>query len=174
LDSGVDDREFAAELVSRMALDQAVRTSSDPKMTQRMGEVDADNTAWLKTILQKRGWPAHGVVGTAAAEAVWLLAQHADADPDFQRHCLTLLDAAVRAGEASSAHLAYLTDRVLRASGEPQRFSTQFWTGFDGSGVLEAAPIEDVDHLDERRAAIGLGPFAQYRQQMIDSQREDH
>jgi hypothetical protein len=131
------------------------------------------NTAWLKSVLAERGWPAQSAVGTAAAEAAWLLAQHADADPDFQQRCLAMLGAAVRADEASPTHLAYLTDRVLRARGEPQRFGTQFWTGPDGSGELVAAPIEDIDHLDQRRAAVGLGPFADYQRQMIDSYRQD-
>jgi hypothetical protein len=173
LDSWVDDRELGAELVARMALDQTVRTTSDPEVARRMGEVDADNTAWLKTVLAERGWPAQSVVGTAAAEATWLLAQHADADPDFQQRCLSLLGAAVRADEASPTHQAYLTDRMLRACGEPQRFGTQFWTGPDGSGELVAAPIEDIDHLDQRRAAVGLGPFAEYQGQVIDSYRQD-
>lgn len=138
-----------------------------------MGEVDADNTAWLRTVRAERAWPAQRVMGTAPAEAAWLLAQHADADPDLHRRCLALLDPAVRAGEASSAYLAYLTDRVLRAGGEPQRFGTQFWTGPDGSAELDATPIKDIDQLDKRRAAVGLGPFAEYRRQMIDSRRDD-
>lgn len=165
----MDDRELAAELVARMELDQTVRTTADPAVARQMGAVDADNTAWLKSMLAERDWPAQSVVGTAAAEAAWLLAQHADADPDFQQRCLTMLGAAVGAGEASPTHLAYLTDRVLRARGDPQRYGTQFWTGPDGSGGLVVAPIEDIDHLDERRAAVGLGPFADYERQMIDS-----
>ena len=164
----MDDRELATELIARMELDQTVRTARDPDV-RRMREVDGDNTAWLKTVVSERGWPARSQLGTAAAEAAWLLAQHADADPDFQRRCLALLDAAVRAGEVSPAHLAYLADRVLRADGEPQLYGTQFWTGPDGSGALEPAPIQDVDHLDERRAAVGLEPFAEYRRRMMDS-----
>jgi hypothetical protein len=27
---------------------------------------------------------------------------------------------------------------------------------------LKPQPIEDPEHLDERRAAVGLGPFAEY------------
>ena len=49
---------------------------------------------------------------------MWLLAQHADADPAFQRHCLGLLAAAVEAGEATLTDQAFLTDRVLLARGQ--------------------------------------------------------
>jgi hypothetical protein len=76
LDSGVDVREFAAELVTRMALDQAVRTSSDPRVAQRMGEVDADNTslaedhpaaAWTASAERGRNCGGRGCVATGAA-----------------------------------------------------------------------------------------------------------
>jgi hypothetical protein len=50
-------------------------------------------------------------------QAAWLLVQHADHDPAFQRVCLELLGGAVRAGEADVRHHAYLTDRVLLAEG---------------------------------------------------------
>ena len=83
--------------------------------------------------------------------------------PDFQRHCLALLTQAVDAGEADAGHLAYLTDRVLRAEGQPQRYGPQFLDGSDGSGSLQPQPIEDSDEL---RAAAGPGPFANYEQIM--------
>ena len=68
----------------------------------------------------------------AAADAAWLMAQHAIHDPEFQRECLGLLEAAVWQGEASPRNLAYLTDRVLVHEGRPQRYGTQFMHGHDG------------------------------------------
>ncbi|MFI7610911.1 YciI family protein [Nonomuraea terrae] len=47
-----------------------------------------------------------------AAQAAWLLAQHADRDRDFQRRCLPLLRDAVARGQAAARQLAYLVDRV--------------------------------------------------------------
>jgi hypothetical protein len=61
------------------------------------------------------------------------------------------------------------TDRVLCAEGQPQRYGTLFWTGSDGTEPLQAQPVDDPDHLDERRAAIGLGPFADYERHMLDT-----
>src|SRR5207244_6160203 len=91
--------------------------------------IDADNTAWLKDVVRRHGWPGCSLVGAEAANAAWLLVQHADRDPAFQRECLSLMEAAVAAGDASPADLAYLTDRVLRAEGKPQRYGTQFTQG---------------------------------------------
>ena len=100
------------------------------------------------------------------------MAQHADAEPEFQGRCLALLTEAVADGAANPSHLAYLTGRVLCAEGKPQRYGTQFWTGIDDTddtGRLHVRPVEDREHLDERRAAVGLGPFAEYERHMLDS-----
>ncbi len=137
-----------------------------------VSEVDLDNTAWLSQIIDRQGWPRRSDVGKDAATAAWLLAQHADHDPDFQRRCLRLLAHAVDDGEAEPSHLAYLTDRVHRAEGRPQRYGTQFWYGPDGTGPLQPQPIEDPQHLDERRRSIGLGPFSEHASQLREQDEQ--
>lgn len=52
--------------------------------------------------------------------------------------------------------------------GRPQRYGTQFT---QVAGDLAPSPIEDPDDLDERRAAVGLPPFAEYEARMRDSYR---
>jgi hypothetical protein len=64
-----------------------------------MCRIDADNTAWLKQVIAEHGWPGVALVGEQGAEEVWLLAQHADLAPGFQRQALELLETAVAAGE---------------------------------------------------------------------------
>jgi hypothetical protein len=83
-----------------------------------------------------------------------------DADPDFQEKCLKLMAEQVKAGEASGKDFAYLTDRVLRARGKPQRYGTQLKSG--PNGQLEVQPCEDPDALDSRRASVGLSSIADY------------
>ncbi|SCL28871.1 hypothetical protein GA0074692_2621 [Micromonospora pallida] len=158
--------ELAAELIERMDRDQRARSEVAGPATgdvwARVREVDTDNTAWFRTVLDRCGWPRRSEVGADASTAAWLLAQHADLDPEFQRRCLSLLEQAVRDGEAQPSHLAYLTDRVRRAEDRPQLYGTQFWGGPDGRGPLQPQPIEDPERLDERRRSVGLGPFAEY------------
>ncbi|MEC4018188.1 DUF6624 domain-containing protein [Streptomyces sp. H27-D2] len=86
----------------------------------------SDNTAALKRITAEWGWPGRTLVGAEAAEAAWLLVQHADGDPDFQAHALDLLDDAVYLGEAEPRHFAHLTDRTRIAQGQPQLYGTQY------------------------------------------------
>lgn len=65
-----------------------------------------------------------------------------------------LLRVAVSVGDASARHLAYLTDRVLVADGQPQLYGTQYTHEADGM-ELRPQPIADPERLDERRAAMG-------------------
>jgi hypothetical protein len=117
----------------------------------------------MKEILAQVGWPTKTLVGERASTAAWLLVQHADLDPAFQKQCLPLLEKAVANGEGSAKDLAYLTDRILVADGKPQRYGTQFHTV---DGKLVPRPIEDEAHVDERRASVGLGTMAEYTEQM--------
>jgi len=73
--------------------------------------------------------------------------------------------------EINPINLAYLEDRVRVNTGQPQLYETQFYREGDHFGPR---PIEDEIHLDERRQAIGLQSFADYKVQMeeIDKQHQ--
>lgn len=168
------DEELRAELLARRDEDQRVRMAPAPPPCHyrvipgeiaEMMRVDQDNTAWLTELTARRGWPGRTLVGEDGAHAAWLLAQHAD--PQSQPAFLGLLRAAVTAGQASAAHLAYLEDRVRKHAGQPQRYGTQFIHDQQG---LRPWTIEDPDNLDQRRASAGLGPFAAYEAQMRSSE----
>ena len=53
--------------------------------------------------------------------------------------------------------------RVRVFGGRPQLYGTQFMYDKD---ELKPLPIEDPENLDQRRAAVGLGPFAEHEAQM--------
>lgn len=154
--------DLAAELRRRAARDQEARTAHvvGGDWTE-VAAVDADNTAWLKGVIAEHGWPGTSLVGKAGADAAWLIAQHADRDPQFQQQALDLVAAAADVGEATRAHVAYLTDRVLVAKGEPQVYGTQYVRDADGSN-LRPQPILAPERLDQRRAQMGLDSAADY------------
>lgn len=160
------NRELRDELLARQTKDQDIRTramaAAQPLAKPLLDEwtrIDHENTEWMKTALAKHGWPGKSLVGEDGANAAWLLVQHADQDKPFQHQAITLLEAAVKTGEASGQQLAYLTDRVLTGEGKPQRYGTQFHQ-VDGKMVPMA--IEDPARVDERRAAVGMGTLAEY------------
>lgn len=144
-----------AELLRRAERDQAARQASDEDALDR---VDAENLPWLRKVITETGWPGRSIVGEDGANAAWLLAQHADGDPAFQRQCLDLLTVAAGQGEATKAQLAFLTDRVLLAEGKPQEFGTQA-IGRKGQWVPRS--LRDPGHVGQSRAAMSLGPLAE-------------
>lgn len=153
------------ELLRRRELDQApmrkmIGKAFDPELQEQFDAAVRENTEWLRGVIHRQGWPGQSSVGEEGAEAAWLLAQHADHDPAFQRECLNLLEVAVADGEASKRNLAYLTDRVLVTERGKQIYGTQLTWGTDG---LEPPPIEDPESVDQRRSEMGLAPLARYR-----------
>ena len=159
------DEKLHAELLARCEEDQRVRrkvaaTGSGPPAQDLLAEwrsIDNANTQWLAELIDRVGWPGRTLVGEDGTHAAWLLAQHAD--PQRQQEFLELLRAAVEAGEASVTDQAYLEDRVRLHEGQLQRYGTQFIHDEQG---LRPQPIEDPANLDQRRAEVGLGPFAEY------------
>ena len=124
-----------------------------------MASVHRQNNARLREIVETYGWPGRSLVGEAASEAAWQIAQHAILDPDLQQQCLPLLEQAVAAGEAPARHWAMLTDRVLTGRGEPQLYGS-IHIGND-QGELVPWPIADPENVEARRAAVGLPPMAE-------------
>ena len=166
------DLDLAGELGRRVAREQALRSAAMtdllPTIRQTLdrllAEEDANNTRWLKQLLNERGWPGRSLVGDAGAHAVWLLVQHADADLPFQEASLQLLAVAAAAGEAASADLAYLDDRVRVARGKLQRYGTQCEQNDDGHWC--PLPLAEPNDVDQLRAEAGLEPLATYLARM--------
>jgi hypothetical protein len=153
--------ELRAELLRRSGLDQAARRTKD---WDAIRAVDAENLPWLKHVIAEVGWPGKSIAGEDGANAAWLLVQHADQDPVFQRQCLDLLTESADGDEATALQVAYLTDRVLLHEGQPQEFGTQA-IGRDGRWIPR--PLRDPEGVDERRARVGLGPLDEYLDDML-------
>ena len=124
----------------------------------RMEDVHRRNAKALLAIVREYGWPGRTLVGEEAMHAAWLVLQHAIGEPDVQRGCLPILQAAVERGEATPAQVAYLEDRIAFFERRPQRYGTQF--DWDERGMLSPWPIEDPEGVDARRTAVGLPPLA--------------
>jgi len=110
----------------------------------------------------EQGWPRYSIVGVDAGDAAWLLVQHADADPSFQRLCLDLMRE-LPADEMSQSSLAMLTDRVLLKEGKSQIYGTQFVVS-DGEWV--PLNLENIENVDVRRAEVGMPPLAEYKEML--------
>jgi hypothetical protein len=160
-----------AQLLSLARRDQRLRAEwaerpNDRRLRRRVTEADAESTERLRHVVGEFGWPGLSMVGEEAAQAAWLLVQHSP-DDAFMRECLELLRRAVERADAPPWQLAYLEDRVRLQDGREQLYGTQLWSPTGGRPV-EPWPIEDVEGLDRRRSAVGLGPFDEYLRQMAE------
>lgn len=164
----VGNNDLRLELLQREEADQAAlkafmeSLNFDKALMQQQQQVNQDNTARLKEIVEEYGWPGFSLVGKDGASAAWLLVQHADHDVAFQKQCLALLQAAVEIGEALPRHAAYLYDRVAVNEKRPQRYGTQ--GRCLSAGRWEPLTLEDANRVDEYRAAAGLSTLAEYTQ----------
>ncbi|MBO0697962.1 MAG: hypothetical protein J2P46_06195 [Zavarzinella sp.] len=166
------DQELRKELLRRRDEDQKFRQQVieaqkkgpvPADLVKQLAETDRANREWLKGVVEKKGWPVRTLVGFDGEDAAWLMVQHADPDPAFQKQALKLLEAAVKENEARPIHVAYLTDRVQTGEGKKQIYGTQFTLK---DGKLQAQPIEDEANVDKRRAELGMVPLAEYRKLM--------
>lgn len=155
------NEELRAELLSMAKEDhetreELLRSGQLPKNNYSpvMKRVHEKNNARIKEIIERFGWTGTNLVGEDGGEAAWIIVQHAVLEPDFQKRCVSLLESAVAAGEAPLWQLAYLKDRVLKASGEPQIYGTQYESDENGKSV--PYKIRDEANVDARRREAGL------------------
>jgi hypothetical protein len=72
-----------------------------------------------------------------------------------------MMKEAVKKGNASAGNLALLEDRILLKQGKKQIYGSQINT--DQTTQLDyVCPLEDPDHVDKRRAEVGLEPMSAY------------
>ena len=131
--------------------------------------VDEQNTLRATQIIDSFGrWPGRDVLGYSADLTLWLCIQHADQRPEVAVRYLPMLKAAVDERRTDPMHYAYLVDRIRMHEGREQVYGTQTYRAKtdDGSTFFFVIPIEDVDHVDERRAAMGMESLAEYVESM--------
>ena len=120
---------------------------------------DSLRLATFQALERRYGWPRAKSVGAASVQQAYLLVQHA---PDrVQASYQDSLRAAHARGELGSQDYATYLDRVLVNEGQPQRYGTQSGRRVLASGQEEnyLLPVEDVTHLDQRRATMQLEPL---------------
>lgn len=152
---------LAMELADQDAREKWIAADYPRELGLEVQALDQKHTARLAQIIERHGWPKHSLVGEDGASAAWLLAQHADLEPAFQKRCLALMEPLIALGEVDGADYAYLFDRVAIAEERPQRYGSQFHVD-----THEPLPLEDEARVDELRASVGLTSLAVYRLRM--------
>lgn len=128
---------------------------------EMMYRADSLNYLALVKIVERHGFPDSDKLGTEGTRNFWLLVQHQDKHPDFQERVLKMMEIAVGRNKASGKDYAYLLDRVLVNAGKLQVYGTQM-TLNPARTSFEPKPCIEPEHLDERRASVGLETMEKY------------
>lgn len=147
------------ELIARAQKEQDLRQLwekdlQNERIREEVRITDDQNTAFLKRVVSKYGWPKVSEVGKKAAESAWLMLQHSP-EIKFMEKCLKLMEA--MPNEVEPPNLARTIDRVRILKGKFQYYGTHFQQ-IDNS-KYEAMPIEDREHVEERRKIMKLPPI---------------
>jgi hypothetical protein len=163
-DTAISDAALLNDLKVRVKSDQAARRKwlADPTsetLARSVDAIDVANLTWLRKLISEKGFPAASQVGNEGVHLAWVLLQHADQDPKLQSELLPDLEQRFSTGELPANDLARITDRVLVASGKPQRYGTQFdWF----AGEFKLPEPSRLAEIDTERSHVGLMPLVDY------------
>lgn len=158
------------ELLAMMERDQNARSNAAASAKANGGrpaqpfilaifQADQDNTSRMRELVDAGQFPTAKEVGRDGIRAVWLVAAHAERDPELQQKLLKLLEPLAKSGDLVPQDYALLSDKISVAKGEPQRYGTQFRAV---GGVNHPQPISDYATLEARRAETGLLTMREY------------
>jgi len=124
-----------------------------------INEKDSINLIKITSILDTSGWLGAEVIGQEGNAALFLVIQHADLA--VQVKYLPMMREAVKKGTAAASSLALLEDRVALRLGRKQIYGSQIGRDL-ATKLYYVQPLDDPDHVDRRRAEVGLPPLADY------------
>ncbi len=157
----VDDQASRGNILSDIIKKYAIDSSAI--LVEGGMNIDKKNRNRLKEIIDEYGFPTRSLVGTKAMEGVFIIIQHADRDPGWQRSQLPAIEKAVKNGDMNGQSYTYLYDRIQINAGEKQRYGTQFSNVDPINKVVTLADIEDMETLNDRRREVGMMPIEMYK-----------
>ena len=159
------DAALRAQLLAMKQQDQDARgfragsTGLQGQIATDLAAIDQGLTDQLKQIFYAKGWPTIRLVGLDASNAAMLILTHTP-DHAWQRSILPQLETLADSGKIDGSTLALVVDKELIASGQLQRYGSQFKFV---NGAMAMYAVEDPATLDQRRAQVLLPPMDVYR-----------
>lgn len=118
---------------------------------------DSINLAIVTDILEKHGWLGRNVVGFIGNYTLALIIQYAPIET--QDKYLPIIAEAYKNKNIEAYDYTSILDKVALRHGQPQLYGNIVVNVGNKNYV---APIQDVEHLDKRRADMGLKPMNSY------------
>lgn len=130
------------------------------ELWNKVNMIDSLNVIKVTAIIDEHGWLGPEEIGYRGNQALFLVIQHADIET--QMKYLPIMREAVKNKKARASSLALLEDRTSLRNGGKQIYGSQI--GRDEDGTYYVLPLEDPEHVDERRAKVGLSSLNEYTQ----------
>ena len=162
LDSIYDEDQRYRRQMSSVAKQHGWESKEMEELWRVAGKADAANLKQVKMILEKYGWLGPKAIGEKGNSALFLVIQHADATT--QAKYLPVMKAAYERGDAKGSQLALLIDRVALSNGQKQVYGSQVMQD-PKTNKYQLSALEDPDHVNARRAKMGLGSIEDYLKQ---------
>ncbi|WDF53346.1 DUF6624 domain-containing protein [Mucilaginibacter sp. KACC 22063] len=146
------DQESRAQFIKQMAENNPEKAK---QLALQMKATDKQNQQEIGELLDNCGWPK----GLSAEDnhTLFLVIDHAETT--YMKKYFPLLKDQADKGIVPKSDLATLQDRILLRSGEKQLYGTQT---FKDGAIIRVWPIDEVEHIDQRRKEMGLPPIDEY------------
>ena len=119
----------------------------------------AINEKKISAILDKSGWPEKEIIGERGNRTICNVIQHAE--NDIRIKYLPMMKQAVLDKQLNPQLLVRAEDRIATERGDPQIYGGQM-KFYPETKSFNVWPVFDPVNIDKRRAAIGLGPIAEF------------
>ncbi|MBC8754424.1 hypothetical protein H2O64_07055 [Kordia sp. YSTF-M3] len=119
----------------------------------------------LSKIFKENGFVGIDLAGDEGSMNFWLMVQHSDHNPDFQKEVLEKMKIEVNKGNADASNYGLLVDRVKLNTGQAQVYGTQVTYNMH-TGQAYPKKLADSITINERRKSIGLEPLEIYLNDM--------
>ena len=119
------------------------------------------NQKRISEIFDKHGFVGFDLAGEKGSRNFWMIIQHSDHNPIFQKEVLKEMKKEVDKENATSTNYGLLVDRVNLNTGQSQIYGTQVTYNVN-NGQAYPKKLEDSTNVNQRRKSIGLESIEDY------------
>lgn len=163
------NQELANELKKMAEIDQIAayipqgeyKKMTDMQWNSYKDSVFTTHEMRLKQIFKQYGFVGFDLAGKEGSQNFWLMIQHSDHNPDFQKEVLEKMKIEVDKGNAKPSNYGLLVDRVMLNIGKQQVYGTQVDYNME-TGQAFPRNLKDSSEVNKKRKSIGLEPIEEY------------
>jgi len=169
------NQELADELEKMAEIDQIAayipqgkyKELSENEWNAFKDSVFTTNQKRIREIFEQHGFVGFDLAGENGSRNFWMIVQHSDHNPEFQKEVLVEMKKEVDKQNAISTNYGLLVDRVNLNTGKAQIYGTQVTYNMN-NGQAYPKKLADSINVNERRKSIGLKPIEEYLNEMSE------